>query len=88
MEFYMSRAYTAEQIADLIDMICRDKESDYSDETKDVLKGVADYLLIHSQKSYEELRDEIKGQRMVSYRRKYPPFREELIDDRLKSQVH
>ena len=60
----------------------------YSDETKDVLNGLADYLIEHSQKSYEQLRQEIKGQRIVSYRKKYPPFREELIDDRLKSQMY
>jgi hypothetical protein len=83
----MSRVYTAEQIADLIDLICSDPESGHSEETKEALRGVAGYLLKHSQKSYDDLRQEVKEQQMISSRKKYPPFHEGLIDEDLKSQV-
>ena len=76
----MKRTYTAEQIADFIDMTCEGNKDIYSEEIKDALRGVASFFLIHAQKSYEELRRDSFKEVLPAERRKFPPFQESHVE--------
>lgn len=76
----MRRTYTAEQIADVIQMLCEEKKCPYSEDTKDALRGVASFFLNHAQKSYEELRRDCFTEVLPTDRRKFPPFQESGVE--------
>lgn len=75
----MQRTYTAEQIADLVGLLEADDQC--TDDQKLGMRMLSAFLLRHAECSYEELREEMKGVRMPKNRKKYPPFRTELVGE-------